>query len=165
MLQYDTSMPNDVILTEDLLVERIREAGLRLTLPRRAVVRALAASEEPFISARLIIDYVRESTGRIEASTVYRILDDLARIGLVHHIHLGSGHSGRWHITLDHDHEHLVCEVCGSTLEIPHTEFAPLYELLRSKYGFEINPHHFAVLGSCDDCGPQDDHPHPRGGD
>ena len=163
MLQCAVYMSNDVILTEDLLIERIREAGLRLTLPRRAVVRALAASDEPFISARLIIDHVRESAGRIEASTVYRILDDLARIGLVHHIPLGDGRAGRWHITLDHDHEHLVCEVCGRTLEIPHTEFAPLYELLRSRYGFQTNPHHFAFLGSCEDCGPQDGHPHPHG--
>ncbi len=155
-------MPNDVILTEDLLIERIREAGLRLTLPRRAVVRALAKSDEPFISARMIIDHILEGAGRIEASTVYRILDDLARIGLVHHIPLRIGQSGRWHITLNHDHEHLVCEICGKTIEIPHTEFAPFYELLRRKYGFQTNPHHFAFLGYCDDCDPQNGHPHPH---
>ncbi len=156
-------MSNDVIVTEDLLIERIREAGLRLTLPRRAVVRALVASDETFISARLIIDHVRDSTGRIEASTVYRILEDLARIGLVHRIPLRDGRSGGWHITLDHDHEHLMCEVCRSTIEVPHTEFAPLYELLRTKYGFQTTPHHFAFLGSCEDCGPQEDHLHPDG--
>ena len=156
-------MSTDVILTEDLLIERIREAGLRLTLPRRAVVRALAESEESFVSARLIIDHVQETAGRIEASTVYRILDDLARIGLVHHISLGNGRPGRWHITLDHDHEHLVCEACGRTIEVPHTEFAALYDLLLSKYGFQTSPHHFAIVGSCQECGPQDDHPHPRG--
>ena len=156
-------MPDDVILTEDLLLERLREAGLRLTLPRRAIVRALAASDEPFISARMIIDYVSESAGRLEASTVYRTLDDLARIGLVHHIPLRNGQSGRWHITLNHDHEHLVCENCGKTIEVPHTEFAPLYELLRGKYGFRTNPHHFAFLGFCDDCEPQNGHPHPHG--
>ena len=155
-------MFDDVTLTEDLLIERIREAGLRLTLPRRAVVRALVSSDEPFISARTIIDHVLEGAGRIEASTVYRILDDLARIGLVHHIPLGNGKSGNWHITLNHDHEHLVCEICGKTIEIPHTEFAPFYELLRRKYGFQTNPHHFAFLGFCDDCDPEGGHPHPH---
>ena len=155
-------MSNDIILTEDLLIDRMREAGLRLTLPRRAVARALAESGEALISARMIIDYILEGAGRIEASTVYRILDDLARIGLVHHIPLRNGQSGRWHVTLDHDHEHLVCEFCDKTITIPASEIAPLFELLRDKYGFRTNPHHFAFVGFCDDCGPQSDHPHPR---
>lgn len=156
-------MTAGVVVTEDLMIERIRAAGLRLTLPRAAVVRSLAEIDEPFLSARMIIDHVLENAGRIEASTVYRILDDLARIGLVHHIPLRNGQSGRWHVTLNHDHEHLVCERCGRTTEIPHTEFVPLFEVLRDKYGFEIYPHHFAFLGFCGDCDPQDDHPHPRG--
>ncbi len=163
VLQSTRRMSTDVVLTEDLLIEKIREAGLRLTLPRRAVVRALVTSDEPFISARMIIDHVLKSTGRIEASTVYRVLDDLARIGLVHHIPLKNGQSGKWHVTLEHDHEHLVCEFCGKTIEIPHSEFSSLYELLHHKYGFQTNPHHFAFLGFCDGCGPQDDHPHPHG--
>ena len=91
MLQRGVHMSNEVVLTEDLLIERLREAGLRLTLPRRAVLRALAASEEPFVSARLIIDHVQETTGRIEASTVYRILDDLARIGWFTTSHWAAG--------------------------------------------------------------------------
>lgn len=156
-------MPDEVVLTEDLLIERIRTAGLRLTLPRRAVVRALVEIDESFISARMIINYVLETAGRIEASTVYRVLDDLARIGLVHHIPLRNGQSGRWHVTLHHDHEHLVCEFCGKTTAIPHSEFAPLFDLFSRKYGFHINPHHFAFLGFCDICGPQSDHPHPSG--
>ncbi len=155
-------MGNEEVLTEDLVIKRIREAGLRLTLPRRAVVRALVASDEPFVSARMIIDHVLESAGRIEASTVYRILDDLSEIGLVHHIPLRNGQSGRWHITLSHDHEHLVCESCGKTIEIPHDEFAPFCDFLRSKYGFQTNPHHFAFLGFCEDCDPQNGHHHPH---
>lgn len=135
---------------------------MRLTLPRRTVVRALVASEEAFVSARMIIDHVLKSAGRIEASTVYRVLDDLASIGLVHHIPLTNGQSSKWHVTLNHDHEHLVCENCGKTTQIPDTEFAPLYELLRRKYGFQTSPHHFAFLGFCDDCGPQSGHAHPR---
>ncbi len=156
-------MSNDITLTENLLTTRLRDAGLRLTLPRRAVIRALVNSKEPFTSARTIIDYVNGTTGRIEASTVYRILDDLARIGLVHHIPLRNGQSGKWHVTLSHNHEHLVCEFCAKTITIPQTEVAPLFDLLRRKYGFQTNPHHFAFLGFCEDCGPQNDHPHPQG--
>lgn len=156
-------MSSDVILTEDLLIERIRDAGLRVTLPRRAIVRALAASDESFISAQMIIDRVSANTGQVDASTVYRTLEDLARIGLVHHITLGNGKPGTWHVTLNHDHEHLVCENCGKTIEVPQAEFASLYEVLRKTYGFQTNPHHFAFLGFCDECEPHTGHPHPHG--
>lgn len=155
-------MSNVLALTEELLIKKMRSAGLRLTLPRRAVIRALIQTEEPFISARNIIDKVQESTGRIEASTVYRILEDLSRIGLVHHVPFRNGRSGKWHVTLSHDHEHLVCEYCAKTITIPDVEVAPLFELFRRKYGFHTSPHHFAFVGFCEDCGPQNDHPHPQ---
>jgi Fur family ferric uptake transcriptional regulator len=156
-------MSSDVILTEDLLIEKIQNAGLRVTLPRRAIVRALLASPESFISAQMIMDQVSADTGQVEASTVYRTLEDLGRIGLVHHIHHGNGVPGTWRLTVNHDHEHLVCENCGKTIEVPHGEFAPLYQVLRETYGFQTNPHHFTFLGYCDSCDPQTGHPHPHG--
>ena len=147
-------------LSEKLLTERIQGAGLRLTLPRRAICRVLADSEEAFLSALMIAERVASAAGQVDASTVYRTLDELARIGLVHLIHLGSGQPGMWHLTLDHSHEHLVCERCGRTIEVPRSDFAPLYEVLRDKYGFQPNPHHFAYLGFCGDCRHLTDHHH-----
>ena len=106
-------------LSEELLTERIQRAGLRLTLPRRAICRVLANSDEAFLSASMIAEQVWRTAGQVDASTVYRTLDELARIGLVHLIHLGSGQPSMWHLTLDHSHEHLVCEGCGTTIEVP----------------------------------------------
>ena len=126
-----------ITMTEELLIERMRNAGLRLTLPRRAVVRALVHSNGNFVSARTIVEFVLTNAGRIEPSTVYRVLDDLARIGLVHHIPLKGGKSGKWHVTLHHDHEHLVCEFCDKTIAIPNSEFEPLFDLFNQKYGSE----------------------------
>lgn len=149
-------------LSEELLTEAIQQAGLRLTLPRRAICRVLADSDEAFLSASMIAEQVSRTAGQVDASTVYRTLDELARIGLVHLIHLGSGQPSMWHLTLDHTHEHLVCEGCGTTIEVPKSDFSPLYDLLRNKYGFRPTPHHFAYLGYCRDCPDQTDHFHPE---
>lgn len=147
-------------LSERLFTERIQGAGLRLTLPRRAICRVLADSEEAFLSASMIVERVAATAGQVDASTVYRTLDELARIGLVHLIHLGNAQPGVWHLTLDHDHEHLVCEGCGRTIEVPQSDFAPLYDVLRSKYGFRPNAHHFAYMGLCRDCEHPTGHQH-----
>lgn len=152
------------VLTEDLLTERIRRAGLRLTLPRRAICRVLAASQGEFLSAATVAERVADQAGQVDASTVYRTLDELGRIGLVHHIQLGNGQPGMWHVTIRHDHEHLLCERCGTTIEVPRAEFAVLYDTLRAKYGFQASDHHFAYLGVCEECDPLPGHPHaPHG--
>ena len=155
-------MSDDVALTEDLLIERIREAGLRLTLTRRAIVRALADGDEAFKSAQMIIDRVSDSGGYVDPSTVYRTLDDLARLELIHHVPGRNGRSGTWHVTLNQDHVHLVCENCRRAIEVPETEFAPFSELLRGRYGFKTKSHHVAFLGSCNRCEDHGDHPYPQ---
>ncbi len=143
-------------LSQELLTERIKAAGLRLTLTRRVICGVLASSDGTLLSASMIAERVSEAAGQVDASTVYRTLDELARIGIVHLIRLGVGQPSMWHVTLDHGHKHLVCEGCRTTIEVPESDFLPLYDLLRDKYGFQPGTHHFAYLGYCRDCVPSD---------
>lgn len=139
---------------EQLFAERIRESGLRMTMPRRVISRVLADTDHEFLTASMILDEIEQEFGQIDASTVYRTLDELERLGLVHHVHLGSGQAGTWHLTVDKDHQHLVCEKCGKRVEVPASELEPTYALLRDKYRFTPNTHHFTILGFCEDCAP-----------
>lgn len=144
---------------ESALHDKIRHAGLRLTMSRRAICAVLAQHGEEFLTIPEIIAAVEASSGRIDPSTAYRALDDFSRIGLVHHVHFGS-QPGRWHLTLDHDHQHLVCEMCGTTTLVPMAEVKPLFDSLERTYGFRSSLHHFAILGYCKDCDPPAGHPH-----
>ena len=65
----------------------------------------------------------------VNVETVYRTLDEFARIGLVHHVHHGN-QPGQWHLTMNHDHLHLVCERCGDTRLVPTEE---VVELVKGK--------------------------------
>lgn len=144
---------------EAALHARIREEGLRLTLPRRAICKALAVHGEDFLTASEILDEAKKLVGQIDSSTAYRTLDEFARIGLLHHVHLGS-QPGRWHLTLDHDHQHLVCENCGEPTLVPSSDVAPFFDLLVEKHGFSVNAHHFAILGLCKNCREDAAHSH-----
>ncbi len=148
-------------ITEDDLLNKLREAGLRVTLPRRLISRVLADSRYEFINAATIIERVKASAGQIDSSTVYRTLDEMQSIGLVHHVHVGPQVSGTWHLSSEDDHQHLVCEECGKTTLVPWSEVEPLYEHFYAKYGFHASVHHLAILGHCaDDCDELPDHPH-----
>ena len=139
--------------TEEILIAKLREAGFRVTLPRRAICRVLAESEKEFLKVATILERVKASAGEIDPSTIYRMLEDLAGIGLVHQVRLG--HVGLWHLTVHHDHQHLVCEECGKTIAVPLEVFEQTYESLRRGYGFFPNIHNLAVLGYCADCEPK----------
>lgn len=121
-------------------------------MPRRAISRVLAGSDHEFLNAAMILEQVTNRFGQMDASTVYRTLDELERLGLVHHVHLGSGQPGTWHLTVDRDHQHLVCENCQKTIEVPAVELEPTYQVLTERYGFKPNTHHFTILGFCQDC-------------
>jgi Fe2+ or Zn2+ uptake regulation protein len=71
-------------------------------------------------------------------------------MGVVDHVHLGHGRAV-YHLA-DEPHQHLVCEVCGTVIEVPDATFAELAAALRRRYGFTIRPNHFAVLGRCRTC-------------
>lgn len=137
---------------EDLVAGRMRSAGLRMTMPRRAISRVLGDSDHEFLTAARILELVTDQYGPMDASTVYRTLDELERLGLVHHVHLGSGQPGTWHLTVDKDHQHLVCENCGKTIEVPAADLEPTYRALIERHGFKPNTHHFTILGFCEDC-------------
>lgn len=144
-------MSTGTVKVEEEMHARIREAGLRLTMPRRAICAVLAANGEEFVSSSDVLAAVERDTGPIDPSTVYRTLDEFARIGLVHHVHHGN-QPGQWHLTVNHDHLHLVCEECGKTELVPTEQVQSMLDLFEETYRFRAYLHHFAVLGRCETC-------------
>jgi Fur family ferric uptake transcriptional regulator len=139
-------------LTADDLLTALRERSLRITQARRAICEVLAASHEEHMSATDILDRARDRTGvGIDQSTVYRTLDVLEEFGYLHHVHLGHG-AGVYHLSQESDHQHLVCEHCGTSVEIPLEELAPVLATVTSRYGFVAEGVHFALVGTCEAC-------------
>jgi Fur family ferric uptake transcriptional regulator len=104
------------------------------------------------MSALDILERAREQSGAgIDQSTVYRTLDVLEDFGFLHHVHLGHG-AGVYHLSEESDHQHLVCEQCGVSVEIPIEELAPVLATVTARYGFVAEGVHFALVGTCEDC-------------
>lgn len=149
----------DPATIEAALHDRLRRAGLRLTLPRRAICASLARDPEAFLTVQEILTGAAALAGPIDPSTGHRTLNEFARIGIVHHVHFGS-QPGRWHLTLEQTHQHLACESCGRLTLVPTADLQPMFEVLRDRHGFHVSLHHFAILGQCDDCHRAGAHDH-----
>ena len=94
------------------------------------------------------LDLVRQHGGRITSSR--RLLDELEKLGVIVHSHLGHG-PATYHLARA-IHGHFVCEECGKMIEAPEALFSSLARSARVDFGFTIDPHHSAMLGRCADC-------------
>ncbi len=131
------------------VLARFRAAGGRATTARRLLLRLLFASPRHRTAEDLTAEIQNEAPD-VHLSTVYRNLEELERLGVVTHVHLGHG-PATYHLAPT-THCHLVCEECGTVLEVGDHLFASLAEATLAEYGFTIDPHHFAMRGRCRQC-------------
>ena len=94
----------------DELTEAFRRQGLKVTPQRQCIFRALHDNPE-HPSAESVYELVRAEMPTISLRTVYQTLNDLAAMGELRQLDLGTG-SARFDPNLD-AHHHLVCDRCG----------------------------------------------------
>ena len=99
----------------DALTELFRGQGLKVTPQRQRIFRALHENEQ-HPTADAVYDVVRSEMPTISLRTVYQTLNDLAAMGEITPIDVGTG-STRFDPNLA-DHDHLVCDRCGSVHDI-----------------------------------------------
>jgi Fe2+ or Zn2+ uptake regulation protein len=127
----------------------LRAGGGRITTSRRLVVGALLHLRG-HITAEALCDLVQATAPDVVISTIYRNLEELERLGVVVHSHLGHG-PAVYHLT-SAAYAHLVCSDCGAALEAPEEFFGDLAKQAATRYGFTVDPRHFAILGHCRAC-------------
>ena len=132
------------------ILHQLRSDGSRLTAARRALVEALVEADDHHVTADDLVAAVHRSAPAVHRSTVYRTLDALEQAGVVEHVHLGHGRAV-YHLT-DDRHHHLVCDRCGTVVEVPEGVVAPLRDELADGYGFVVSGRHFALPGVCRAC-------------
>jgi Fur family ferric uptake transcriptional regulator len=139
-------------ISPNVLIDALRDQGLRITAARRAVCSVVAERHGQHLTAATILEGTRtEQHTNVNQSTVYRTLDALEAAGLLVHSHLGHG-PAVYHLASESEHQHIVCKGCGDTASIPSDDLESWVDALREKTGFEVDPTHFAVTGLCPDC-------------
>ena len=141
------SSPSDEYV--ESVLARLRSSGGRVTTPRRLLVRSLFAASGHRTAEELAAE-IQAQAPDVSISTVYRNLEELERLGVVVHAHLGHG-PATYHLATA-AHGHLVCERCDTHVEIAERFFADLRRRAIDDFGFAIDPRHFAVIGLCAAC-------------
>jgi Fur family transcriptional regulator, ferric uptake regulator len=127
--------------------ELMRSGNRRLGRARRLIAEVLAAQNGP-ITADGIIALLPD----VHPSSVYRSLNVLEDLGYVRHVHLAHGAALYELANRVSSVRHLVCEVCGRTVEIPLKLLESLRRRIEKDYDFVLDSTHFAITGRCATC-------------
>ncbi len=128
---------------------RLRSAGLRSTVQRRAVLAAL--NELGHATVDQLAAHVQRRHPDVSLSTIYRTVEALDEAGLITHAHLHHG-SPTYHSVDQAPHLHLVCTRCDHVDQQPAQLAEPMAAALLAATGFVVEVAHLAVHGVCAAC-------------
>ncbi|MEL6414957.1 MAG: transcriptional repressor [Pseudomonadota bacterium] len=139
--------------TETFLKEAeqlVSAKGQKLTPIRRKVLHLLLESEEP-AKAYDLLDNL-DGLGAAKPPTVYRALDFLQAMGLVHKIESMNAFVACGHIQHEHSAVFLICESCGTAEELHAIETGAALSKETSTAGFAIENAVIEARGICRKC-------------
>jgi Fur family ferric uptake transcriptional regulator len=114
------------------------------------VARALGEAGD-FRSAQQLHADLAASATPVGLATVYRALADLMTAGRVDALTRPDGETVYRACSAQH-HHHLVCTVCGTTVEVADDRVEQWASEMAKKHGFDVSEHQVEVFGRCANC-------------
>jgi len=131
------------------LADVLHRHGLQVTAQRLAVMAAV--SRRPHATADEIATIVRGEIGVISRQAVYDALAVLADKGLIRRIQ-PAGSPARFENRVGDNHHHLICRVCGRTVDVDCAVGAAPCLTPADAAGYEIDEAEVVYWGRCPDC-------------
>ncbi|MCV2489057.1 transcriptional repressor [Geodermatophilus sp. YIM 151500] len=137
-------------MADTLDLERaLRDAGLRVTRPRLAVLEAVRA--QPHLDTKALIGATRARLGAVSHQAVYDVLRALVAAGLVRAIE-PQGSDARYEARVGDNHHHVVCRGCGAIADVDCTTGAAPCLIPADDAGFVVDEAEVIFWGTCPSC-------------
>jgi Fur family transcriptional regulator, stress-responsive regulator len=127
----------------------LRDAGLRVTAPRRAVLAAVHA--HPHADTDALIAATRERLPAVSHQAVYDVLRALTSAGLVRRIQ-PAGSVARYEARVGDNHHHVVCRTCGSIADVDCAVGETPCLTASDDAGYSIDEAEVVYWGRCSAC-------------
>lgn len=127
----------------------LRDAALRVTAPRLAVLRVV--HDNPHSDTDSISGRVRETLGAVSHQAVYDVLRALTTAGLLRRIQ-PVGSVARYETRVADNHHHLVCRSCGVIADVDCATGPAPCLTASDDHGFTIETAEVTYWGLCPTC-------------
>ncbi|WP_457255811.1 Fur family transcriptional regulator [Pedococcus sp. P5_B7] len=134
--------------------ERPTLEGTRRPTRQRAAVAAVLAENDEFRSAQELHAILRDTGDKVGLATVYRNLQAMAADGEIDMLRTDDGEAVYRACSTGH-HHHLVCRVCGRTVEVEGPTVEAWANKVSAEHGFTDVHHTLEIFGTCGACSTQ----------
>lgn len=126
----------------------LRNAGLKVTLPRLKILELLQQPGFQHVSAEDLYKKLLETNDEIGLATVYRVLNQFEDAGIVLR-HNFEGGRAVFELTQQQHHDHLICLDCGKVTEFRDREIESLQKAIGDQHHISLSNHSMYLYGHC----------------
>ncbi len=128
----------------------LKNAGLKVTLPRMKILDLLEKSGERHLKAEDIYKMLLDAGEEIALATVYRVLTQFETAGLVTRHHFEGGHAV-FELNDGQHHDHLVDIKTGRVVEFYDEVIEQRQKEIAREHNFKITEHTMVLYGHFED--------------
>ncbi|MCY4021707.1 MAG: Fur family transcriptional regulator [Chloroflexi bacterium] len=134
-----------------LYIDRLRQAGYRLTEARLTVLRVLV-EERKHLTSGDVLQRVNQINPAVGRASVFRALDLFTRLGIVRPIFLKSSLTPSYVMLYNDHHHHVICTNCDRYFDFLDCGLENLTAELQETLDFKISGHLLEFYGICSAC-------------
>ena len=120
--------------------KNLREAGLKVTLPRIRILEIFEESDTKHLSADEVYKKLVEAGDEVGLATVYRVLTQFESAGILLKQNFENGHSV-YELTPNDHHDHMVDVDTNEVIEFVDEEIEARQHAIAAERGYEIIDH------------------------
>lgn len=125
--------------------------GARFTQLREKVY-ALLLEQQGSVGAYELLDSLKETETSAKPATVYRTLDFLMELGLIHRLESTNAFVACHHFDCNHPVQFLICDTCGEVKEIQSSGLKDTLDKQAESHGFKVTKQTIEAHGTCASC-------------
>lgn len=129
----------------------IRDAGLKVTLPRLKILDMLENTGTRHLSAEDVYKGLLAGGEEIGLATVYRVLTQFEGAGLVNR-HRFEGGNSVFELSQGAHHDHILCVKCGQVDEFYDEIIEQRQKSIAVEKGYKMTDHSLCIYGVCSAC-------------
>jgi Fur family transcriptional regulator, ferric uptake regulator len=130
----------------------IRNAGLKVTLPRVKILQILEnQATDRHLTAEQVYKILLNDDEEIGLATVYRVLTQFEAAGLVTRHHFEGGNSV-FELSDNNHHDHILCMKCGKVDEFSDEIIESRQKEIAHRLGYDLTAHGLYLYGYCPKC-------------
>ena len=134
----------------DIFKDFLKQKQLRWT-PQRKLILKVFLQNKGHISIDDLHKHIQDKDATIGIATLYRTMKLLTEAGLAE-MHNFNEKTTYEHLYQVKHHDHLICKLCGRTVEFEHPLIEKYQLEICQQHGFTLKSHRMELFGICNEC-------------